>query len=186
MHGAGQDGAGGERGSAVLQELRVYVRVRARHVGIDRAHVRVHVHHNNYSMFCMCVRREFCMSRARSFACTAALGVGVDMGAATARAVSSFVVWQQRREGDDQHVGACPRLEGRRAERGDQVPKILKFLGAAMCQAPKLFLASDVEATVERVAAGSHAWAALGVEGRLRHLHTVSYTHLTLPTTLSV
>ena len=42
-----------------------------------------------------------------------------------------------------------------------------------MCQAPKLFLASDVEATVERVAAGSHAWAALGVEGRLRHLHTL-------------
>ena len=47
-----------------------------------------------------------------------------------------------------------------------------KFLGA-MCQAPKIFLASDVDATVERVAAGSHAWAALGVEGRLRHLHTL-------------
>ena len=42
-----------------------------------------------------------------------------------------------------------------------------------MCQAPKIFLASDVDATVERVAAGSHAWAALGVEGRLRHLHTL-------------
>ena len=61
-------------------------------------------------MFCMCVRRDFCMSRARSFACTVSLGVGGGMGAATARAVSSFVVWQQRREGDDQHVGACPRL----------------------------------------------------------------------------
>ena len=32
-----------------------------------------------------------------------------------------------------------------------------EFSCSSMCQAPKIFLASDVDATVERVAAGSHA-----------------------------
>ena len=64
--------------------------------------------------------------------------------------------------------GICDEL------KEDQVfEKFLVQCSPAMCQAPKIFLASDVDATVERVAAGSHAWAALGVEGRLRHLHTL-------------
>ena len=69
VHRAGQDGAGGERGSAVPQELRVYVRVRARHVGIARAHVRVYVHHHSYSTrcsACACDGTSACPGRAPS------------------------------------------------------------------------------------------------------------------------
>ena len=76
----GRAGRGGRRasGSAVLQELRVYVRAdHAADTSGSLARTCAHEHHHSYAHHVLHVRaRRFCMSRARSFACTVSLGVG--------------------------------------------------------------------------------------------------------------